>query len=65
MCVYVVLFPGLVLLVPSLFLRLNKGRMMKKIRCRRSKYIFMNRFLFCIMEYWVCFLCCKSRSERL
>ena len=45
MCVYVGLFPRLVLLVPSLSLRVNKGRMMK-IRCRRSKYIFMNRFLF-------------------
>ena len=45
-CVYVELFPRLLLLVPSLSLRVNKGRMRKKIRCRRSKYIFMNRFLF-------------------
>ena len=32
--------------IPSLIVVRNKRRMMKKIRCRRSKYIFMNRFYF-------------------
>ena len=43
--VYIELFPRLVLLVPSLSLGVNKGRMMKKIRCRRSKCVFMDSFI--------------------
>ena len=37
----------------------------EEVRWRRSKYIFMNRFLFAAWNIWVCFWCCKEDSRFL